>query len=270
MPRVGGAVISIIGVKLSWHTGLPTSPLIVCLLALTLILAAVVRYYRVAPVKSRAIRNVAASAIVFGLFFAGIIFFQRQEESPYEHTLHMLESKLATDRTIALDKLSSFLDHKEEWLPIVIQRLSDEDAQVRIAAVQRISDLKEKSVANKIVPLLNDASNQVRLQAIIALGLLGDHSVANELLESANHEEDEEMKIELLGAVLALGDARAIQPLVEMAGGNGLFGSEAFDQIRNHVVLSSDVKDGPGLKRWWQANQHRLEFNSEAKKFSVQ
>jgi zinc/manganese transport system permease protein len=264
---IGGALISFIGVKLSWHTGLPTSPLIVCLLALTLILAALVRYFKVVADRRRAVRNVVASSLVFAIFLGTIFFFRKHEETPYDHTLHMLESKLATDRTIALENISNFPDHKDEWLPIVVQRLTDEDAQVRRAAVQRIAELKEKSLASKVLPLIHDPSSSVRLDAIHALSSLGDQSTASTLLQSAASEDDEEVKVALLGSALALGESRAIPPLIAIAVSKSLFSSDAQTQLRDHLALPPSVKTLPELKKWWEANQHRLEFDAAAKQY---
>ncbi len=264
---VGGAIISFIGVKLSWHTGLPTSPLIVCLLAITLVIAAVIRYLRVAPSRTRAVLNLIASAALFGLFYAGVLFFAKREEDPYEHTVHMLESKLATDRTIAIGKLGSFPDRKNEWLPLLLKRLGDDDAEVRKAAVVEIAVAKDRTAIPQLIPLLHDRSSDVRDEVLNTFRVLGDTSVAGALISSANQEDDPEMKIEFLETALGLGDARAIPPLIDLAESGGLFGSDAFDELQKHVDPKFKAGDIAGVKRWWQENHNRVEFDAQTKRF---
>ncbi len=266
---VGGAVISFIGVKLSWHTGLPTSPLVVCMLAVTLVLAGVIRYVRLATNRKRAVINLAASTLVFGLFLAGVLFFAKREESPFDHTLHMLQSKLATDRTVAIGKISTFAERKNEWLPLLLQRLSDEDAEVRKASVMKVSGLRERSAVPQLIRLLHDPSNEVRHEALKALRLLGDGSVAADLLVAANQEEDPEMKIDLLATALELGEAKAIALFIEIIEAGGLFGNDAFDQLQKHLEPGFKSNEVGKLKKWWQENQHRIEFNVATKQFGA-
>jgi zinc/manganese transport system permease protein len=265
---IGGAVISFIGVKLSWHTGLPTSPLVVCLLALTLILAAVIRYIRLADNTRRAFFNIAASAALFGAFFLGVLFFAKRAEDPFEHTLKMFQSTLATDRAVAIDRLSSYLGRKSEWLPLLIQRLSDEDAEVRKAATMKVAELKEKSALTDLLRLLNDPSNEVRHEALKALRQLGDASASSELLQRATVEDDPEIKIEILGTSLELGEVNAVPLLIEIVEQGGLFASDAFDELQKHIEpkLSNDAGK---LKRWWQGYQGRLQYNAVTGKFQV-
>jgi zinc/manganese transport system permease protein len=264
---VGGAIISFIGVKLSWHTGLPTSPLIVCLLAVTLVIAAVIRYLRVAPSWKRAVLNLVGSAALFGLFYAGVLFFAKREEDPYEHTVHMLESKLATDRTVAIGKLGSFPDRENEWLPLLLKRLGDDDAQVRKAAVVEIAEVKDRTTTPQLIALLHDPSNDVRDEVLKAFRVLGDTSVATSLIASGNQEDDPEMKIELLETALELGDARAIPAFIEIINAGGLFGGDAFDELQRHLDPNFKSGDVAGLKRWWQENRNRIEFDAQTKRF---
>ncbi|MGH2567665.1 MAG: iron chelate uptake ABC transporter family permease subunit, partial [Bacteroidota bacterium] len=159
---VGGAIISFLGVKLSWDTGLPTSPLVVCLLALALIFSAVVRYVKTAPRPLVAVRNLAVYALVASLFVAGVFFFRKPLEDPLEHTLHMLGSNLSTDRQTALSALKEFADHKDAWLTLVIERLQDNDAEVRRSAVDLLVRLQERESLPQILKLIDDKSDQVR------------------------------------------------------------------------------------------------------------
>jgi len=132
---IAGSVCSLIGVKLSWDTGLPTSPLVVCVLAAALILAASSRYIISQKDKKAVLKNVALALGVVAVFIAGILMFRKGEEDPFEHNLHLLESRMATDRVTALTGFESHPSEKSTWLPLVLERLNDRDAEVRRAAI---------------------------------------------------------------------------------------------------------------------------------------
>jgi zinc/manganese transport system permease protein len=229
---IGGAVISFIGVKLSWHTGLPTSPLIVCLLAVALVLAGIIRYLRVASNKQKAVLNLLGSAAIVGLFLAGVFLFAKREDDPYQHTLHMLESKVATDRTVAVNRITEFGDRKSEWLPLLLKRLSDEDAEVRKAAIEKVSELKDRSAGPQLAALLHDPSSEVRETALDAIRSLDDVSAAPEILAAASQEDDPEMKVELLSTALQFGEVKAIPELIGVVETGGLFAEDALAALQ--------------------------------------
>jgi zinc/manganese transport system permease protein len=267
---VGGAIISFIGVKLSWHTGLPTSPLIVCLLALALVLAGVIRYLRVASSKQRAVLNLVGSTALVAIFLAGVFFFAKREEDPYEHTLHMLDSKLATDRMIAVNRIAEYGDRKSEWLPLLLKRLSDEDAEVRKAAIGKVSEMKDLSAGPQLVGLLHDPSSEVRETALDALRSLDDVSAAPAILAAASQEDDPEMKVELLSAALGFGEVKAIPELIGVVEAGGLFGEDALAGLQKHVAARFIDTKPSSLKRWWEENRGRLEYDRSTRQFKLQ
>jgi zinc/manganese transport system permease protein len=266
---VGGAIISFIGVKLSWHTGLPTSPLIVCLLALALVLAGIIRYLRVASKKQRAVLNLVGSTALVAVFLVGVFFFAKREEDPYEHTLHMLDSRLATDRTIAVNRITEFGDRKSEWLPLLLKRLSDDDAEVRKATIEKVLGLKDRSASAQLLPLLRDRSNEVRETALDAIRSLDDVSAGPDILSAASQEDDPEMKVGLLSVALEFGEVKAIPELIGLVEAGGLFGEDALAALQKHVVARFVDTKPSSLKRWWEENQGRLEYDGSTRQFKL-
>ena len=267
---VGGAVISFIGVKLSWHTGLPTSPLIVVLLAFALVIGAIIRYVRIAPSKGRAAVNIAASTIIFALFIAGVFFFRKAEENPLEHTLHMLGSKLSTDRQTAIINLESYTDKKGRWMPMLIERLHDDDAEVRKAAVGLAAKIHEQSALSDILGLLSDKSDDVRRSAIEAIRNIGDGNAAQRLIQSAQSEEDIELKIELLETAMELGNQQAIPMLIQIIEDGGVFADDAYDHLRTHVQFEFKNSEVQKVKRWWHENYKVLRWDEAKRVFTVE
>ncbi len=266
---IGGAVISLVGVKLSWDTGLPTSPLIVVLFAAALILSGMVRYLRVAERRSIAVRNLAGSVAVVALFVAGLFVFRKAEEDPLEHTLHMLTGSLSTDRESALENLTAYGNKKEEWIPLVVERLKDPDAEVRKAAVALLARMRERGALAEILPMLNDESDQVQLSVIQAIKTLGDSTAAGRLVERAEREDDPEMKTTFLKAALELGNAGAIPPLIQLVKGGGVFADDAYDVLRGHIQFPFARDNHARLDAWWAQNRGKLLWDEKTRTFLV-
>ncbi|HUL45097.1 MAG TPA: iron chelate uptake ABC transporter family permease subunit [Bacteroidota bacterium] len=265
---IGSSIISFIGVKLSWNTGLPTSPLIVVLFAIALIGTGIYRYLRLAPRKVIALRNLVGSFAVVALFIGGLFFFRRAEEAPLARALKMLDSNIGTDRESALIDLGSFPEQKSEWVGKVIDRLHDPEAEVRKSAIQLLTKLREPSALQEFVKLLDDPSDDVQGAAIASIDTMGNSTTAALLIQKSISVDDPELKTSLLRTALDLGDAEAIPPLISILKDGGIFAGDAFDALHSH--LKADIEKGdPGrLSRWWDANKGRLRWDGSTKTFS--
>jgi zinc/manganese transport system permease protein len=266
---IGSSIISFIGVKLSWTTGLPTSPLIVVLFAAALLLTGVFRYLRLAPRKLTALRNMAGAVAVVGLFVGGLFFFGNPEEDPLAHTLHMLASPLSTDRQAALSNLKTYGDRDSLWLPAVIRLLHDQDAAVRIDAVNLLGELKKKSALAPVLDLLDDGSDEVVLSVLRTAQVLGDSVDASSLLAKAAAVGDPELRTEILKAALAMGDPRAIPGLIRVVADGGVFADDALDALRGHVAIGPGNEKPDRLGAWWNENKGRIRRNRDTGMFAV-
>lgn len=258
----GGAIISFLGVKLSWTTGLPTSPLIVVLFAIALILTGIFRYLKLASRKGIALRNLAGAVGVIGIFVGGIFVFRKPVEDPLEHTLHMLSSRLSTDREAALVDLADFAEKQSLWLPSVVEALHDTDAAVRADALELLTKVHASSALGPILGRLDDSADPVVQKAIHAVKELGDGRAAAKLIGKATQEDDPELKTELLKTALEMGNADAIPPLIGIIAGGGIFGDDAYDALRGHVRIELGRKDPAALSRWWNEHKEKMEWDS--------
>jgi hypothetical protein len=266
---IGSSIISFIGVKLSWSTGLPTSPLIVVLFAAALLLTGVFRYLKLAPVKLTAVRNMAGAVAVVALFVGGLFFFGNPEEDPLTHTLHMLGSPLSTDRQAALSNLRMYGDRDSLWLPSVVRLLHDQDAAVRIGAVNLLGELKKKSALPAVLDLLDDSSDEVVLGVLRAAQVLGDSADASRLLAKAGSVADPEMKTEVLKAALAMGNPGAIPGLIQVASDGGVFADDALDALKEHVRIGSGNERPGKLGAWWNENKNRIRRDRSTGMFTI-
>lgn len=265
---VGGSMISFIGVKLSWNTGLPTSPLIVVVLAVALIVSGAYRYFKFAQSKTLALRHLAAAVAVVAVFVWGIFFFRKPLEDPLDHIMHMLSSQLRTDRQTALVSLSDYAGQKAKWLSAALKLVRDEDAEVRRAAVVLFTKLHEGSAKTEMLELLNDASDDVQKDVIDALKVLGDEEAGKKLALAAEREEDPEIRIHMLETALELGNSKAIPGLIYMIQEGGMFGNDAYEHLRSHIDLNFSSKDTAKVKRWWTENAEQLQWDAQKKVFS--
>jgi zinc/manganese transport system permease protein len=266
---IGSAIISFLGVKLSWITGLPTSPLIVVLFAAALLLTGVFRYMKLAPKKLTALRNMAGAVAVVGLFVGGLFFFGNPEEDPLAHTLHMLGSPLSTDRQAALSNLKTYGDRDSLWLPAVVRLLHDQDAAVRIDAVDLLGELKKKTALTPVLDLLDDGSDEVVLSVLRAAPMLGDSADASRLLAKAAGTADPELRTEILKTALAMGNPGAIPGLIKVVSDGGVFADDALDALRSRVALGEAGASPGKLQAWWNENRNRIRRNGTTGMFEI-
>jgi len=264
---IGGAIISFLGVKLSWSSGLPTSPLIVVLFAAALLLTGIYRYLSRAPKKSVAVRNLAGAIAVIAVFFGGVIFLRKGSEDPLEHSLHLLSSPLSTDRQAALMDLRGHMDQQDVWLPNAAQRLDDTDAAVRRDAIRLLTEAHATSALPAILHRLEDKSDQVVLSAIKAVHLMGDSAASVQLVTCAAKIEDPELRNEFLKAALEMGNRDAVPLLVKEVVAGGVFGDDAYDVLRGHVSVTITKNQPEKLVAWWVRNGRQAVWDTSKKMF---
>lgn len=266
---IGGSLCSFVGVKLSWNTGLPTSPLVVCVLAAALLASGFYYFVRSTKSKAAVLRNVVQSLGVVALFVLGVLFFRKGEEDPLEHNMHLLESQLATDRITAIANLRTFAGDKEHWVPLVVERLKDPDAEVRRAGLSALAEAGEKEVLPHIPELLGDESDAVRQTAVTALRTLGGPEHAGLLTERAKAEEDPEIRLSMLKTAVELGSTSALVELGAMVEEGGIFADDAFDALKGHLDASFRKEETKMLVEWIRTHEADLRWDPATRIFTI-
>lgn len=264
---IGGSLISFIGVKMSYSTGLPTSPLVVVIFAVALIISGIIRYIRHAPRILVAMRNMAAAVLIGALFIAGIFFFRKAEEDPLEHVLHLLASPLSTDRTAALIDLKRFPEAKNQWLTPALERLGDDDAEVRREALALMVSVQDTAALDRILPLLSDKSDEVRKSAIRTVESLDIARASRALLAGAEREDDPELKLQFLEGAIHLGDPGAVPPLIGLLEEGGVFADDAYGILRSHTQCEFARSEIGKISSWWNAKKGKVSWDKSARMF---
>jgi hypothetical protein len=208
---------------------------------------------------------------LIGIFFVGgVFYFRKPMEDPLDHTLHMLTSKLSTDRQTAIANLSEFTAQQDRWVGLVVDRLRDEDAEVRRAAVDLLVKLHLRQHLPEIMTLLNDKSDQVRKSVLLAVKTLGERLDGELVVRAALGETDPEMKVAMFASALEVGTPSAVLPLVEVVRGGGIFADEAYHAIRAHVEVEFAKSEIDRFEQWWKSNHHRIIWEPSSRRFIVQ
>ena len=121
----------------------------------------------------------------------------------------------------------------------------------------------------EILALLSDKSDDVRQAVLGAAKAYGDQDAGTVILQSAQKEDDPEMKIEMLETALLLRKAEAIPLLASMIEDGGIFASDAYDHLQSHVAFTFSIKETGKVKRWYEANRQKLVWNASTGKFAA-
>lgn len=264
---IGGSIISFIGVKLSYDTGLPTSPAIVVVLATGLLVSGIFRYLRHSTSLVRALRNLAAATTVVVIFIGAVFFFRKADENPLTHTLQMLSSPLSTDRQAAIVNLELYGNDKSQWLPLAIEKLKDQDAEVRKASVDLFAHMKEQTALPQITELLDDKSDEVRESVVNAMKVIGNSESAVKLVEKSEHEDDPEMKTSFLLTALSLGNPNAIPGIIQIITDGGIFADDARIALQKYVHVDFSKESPEKILQWWNDHRSRLQWDEKSEMF---
>src|SRR3972149_433086 len=266
---IGGSVCSLVGVKLSWNTGLPTSPLVVCVLAVALMASGLYYFVKTTKNKRVVLRNVAQSVGVVTIFILGVLFFRKAEEDPLEHNLHLLESQLTTDRVTAIVNFKAFPGDKQHWVPLVVGCLTDQDAEVRRTSLAVLVESGEKGFLPLIPGMLKDESDDVRQTAVTALRSLGAPENAGQLLDAAKEEMDPEIRLSMFKVAVELGSPKALIELGLIVEQGSVFADDAFDALRAHLAITFRKEETKSLIAWIRQHESELQWNQSTRTFTT-
>jgi HEAT repeat protein len=151
----------------------------------------------------------------------------------------------------------------------VVRLLHDQDAAVRIDAVNLLGELKKKSALAPVLELLDDGSDEVVLSVLRTAQVLGDSADASSLIAKAARVGDPEFRTEILKAALAMGDPRAIPGLIRVIADGGVFADDALDALRARVAIGPGNEKPGKLTAWWNENKGRIRRDRSTGMFAV-
>lgn len=258
---IGAGTVSIAGVWISHAADLPTSPLIVVLLAGALLAAAVTGALLQSDRRGRTALRLGAGAVGLGAVIGALFLFRAKREDPFEHLLRQIEARTPGERITALQGVSTFPGRRKEWEAAAAKLLDDPDKQVRIKAIGVLAAGAGPEIARKIAERLKDPEPEVRGKAAKALRGLHAPGIDRALIEAARSEEEPDIRLEILGSALEHGLPEAVDLLFDLATDPEEFEPlrrEAFELLTTHLDI--DLRSGVhgSIEKWWDAHAEEV------------
>src|SRR4051812_14296257 len=181
--------ISLFGLETARVSQLDPGPTIVCLFAAALVVLGVVLFLRARRFAPRAILRVAGGAVLFTAFLAGTLLFRKDSATDELATATVFaRPPHPPQHRQALARFRRVPDAQPRRIPLVIPMLANPDPVTREAAAALLGDTK---APDGVVPLT----------ARLAAGVEPEDNIRERVMQSLR----------------AIGDPRAVHPLVEAA-----------------------------------------------------
>ena len=203
-------VISLVGLETARLSQLDPGPTIVCLFALALIVLGVVLFLRARSWRLHAVARVAGFAVLFAAFLAGTLLFRKSAPTDELATaLEFVRSGEPTKLRQAMDSFERFPGERARWIPIVIGMLDNSDRVVRGAAVDLLAEVKAVGavapLGARLVPGV-EKDDTVRDAIVRALRAIGDTRAVHPLVDSATRDPEADIAVAMAVAAFELAD----------------------------------------------------------------
>ncbi|TMA09434.1 MAG: hypothetical protein E6J89_12965 [Deltaproteobacteria bacterium] len=245
---------SVLGIIWSFYSDYPTGPAVVVMLGLFLVFFSVVYYLQHAPVRARAVANVAGIAAFAILFFFALSYFKKTGPS-------VLASKAAP-----VDMLLEEVKRGEE-----VHQLD---------AVTHLAEMRDPNIVPALTDLLSRTRSQQVVEATVeALRKQKDPRAVPFLRRAAQEEHDDFLKLSIAKAQLALGDPQGFATLIQVLKSDGasLARQEASELLEKqsgsrfgYQIDKTVTENKPALQKidgWWKREGSKLNWDSKIGKF---
>lgn len=244
---------SVLGIIWSFYSDYPTGPAVVVMLGLFLIFFSVVYYIQHAPVRARAVANVAGIAAFAILFFFTLSYFKKTGPS-------VLASKAAP-------------------VDMLLEEVKSEEVH-QLDAVTHLGEMRDP----KIVPALTELLSRTRSPQVIeatveALRKQKDPRAIPALRHAAQADHDDFLKLSIAKAQLALGDPEGFATLIQILRNDGasLARQEAIELLEKQsgIRFGYRADQAPAenklalrkIDEWWKREGAALKWDQKAQKF---
>jgi HEAT repeat protein len=180
--------------------------------------------------------------------------------------------------------LKAAADNPDVWRklsPRLGAAFQDTEAEVRLAALNLVTQYLDRSFLADTHALLSDANDTIRETAARSLKLIGDAQSAAALVQAAEEEEDEYIRVEIGETLLELADPRGIPILIDVMDHGEVpnVRKHAHEHLTAHIPvifsfrtdLAAPDNDGEvePFRRWWRENRDRLVWEERSRAFRI-
>lgn len=245
---------STLGIVWSFYSDYPTGPAVVVMLGLFLILSSVLYYLRHAPIKTRALVNVAAMAGFAIIFFSGLSYFRKPDFATAASKLPLVD--------------------------VLLSELKENEEVHQLDGVTHLGDMHDARIVPALCELLLRAkSDEVIEGTVDALSKQRDPRAIPALRQAAQGPYDDFLKLSIAKAQLTVGDAEGFKTLI-----NVLHNNEAvFARQQANALLEDKSRHQYGydpnksveqnqhalqkMEDWWKNEGSRLKWDLVGRKF---
>jgi zinc/manganese transport system permease protein len=272
-----GALVSMVGVGISYKADLPSGPVIVVAFAVALIAAGMLRTLLHSPTPARTMVRFAVGAAAIVLVVFGSKRWFSHEDA--REVVPFLRSAVKSERLMAIGTADQDAKVWPQVKPLLPQLLKDPEPEVRARIASLIQKRGDAALESSIYPLLRDADDHVRETAVKVVREFGDPKGAAALLAAARSEEDEYLKVEMGEAALELGDPGGFSVLLDVMdqGEAEQARKDAFEHFAAHApekfVYDGAAEDGAraavvkSIRAWLEKDRASLKYDKESRKF---
>lgn len=247
-------VASMLGIIWSFYSDYPTGPAVVVMLGLFLIFSSVVYYVQHAPVKRRALINVAGLIVFSTSFFLVLSYFKKAEHSA-------VASKLSP-------------------VNLLLEEIRKDEEARQLDAASHLGDMVDPNIVPALADLLGRTRSEQVVEAVVeALRKQKDPRAVSALQRAARQRYDDFLKLSIAKAQLALGDREGFATLIKILKNeesvfarqqaNELLESQFGHQFGYHAEKSV-AQNRAALQKmdeWWTNEGSRLRWDAKAGKF---
>lgn len=243
-----GALMSVVGVIVSYYMDLPSGPTIVVLLSLLLLFLALGR--EVAHVATRR-RGLLHVALILAIGFIALFI------PVYQYL------GISNDKPSRLH-LFSHGGSEEDAVRAALSSTDDDDVMAALASVKSYWLVK---LLPDVTPFLTSTDDKKRELAASVIASLGDKSAIPALSSAIHKEQDVYIKIEMAEALLTLGDKQGLMVLAAIL--ESTSAEFARDDAKLHLSerLIGAPLSNKELIPWLKTNFARIRFDESKKKY---
>jgi zinc/manganese transport system permease protein len=229
-----GTLISACGVSVSYFEDLPSGPVIVVCFGAFLAIAGIGHFVLHAPRRGAAVLRVAGGLCALALLIGGSLFLRKREEVD---VVHYLESGVKSEKIVALLRVEAEPELWGRVQPLVAGLLANADVEVRLKLLDLIAARKDAQFLPQVHELLRAPDDVVREEALKTVRALARDESRGAILDAAQHEEDDDLRVELAESLLELGDQRGLPILLDVMhrGATQQARKDAYEHFEAHV-----------------------------------
>jgi len=231
-----GAIVSVLGMTLSWYGDLPTGPSVVAGFVAALLLAGAVHYVTTHERSGVAAGRLAAVAGIVALALWGTRFLRHEEH-------HAHEADFAR----------------------FVEALQSDDPIVVLDGLHHLEETKDPHAVPHVVELLRRTrSDQIVEHCAHALAILGSSEAVAPLREAAARDVDDDLRVKLAQAILDLRDAAGLGILLDVIEKGQ---ARVPREEARRLFEARTGRKAEGARAWWTQRGASVRWREQTKRF---